>query len=107
MIRLDEMNNAHRNRSKYIDTVAVLENIIRFVEGSKLYETYEILDTDYHGYVIDVILNAYFEEDFSNWDNINKSILDPEKHTYREKFRQLIEKNLDAMNIKKDLDRTY
>ena len=66
MIRLEEIDNTYRNRSKYIDTVAASENIIRFLEGSKLYETYKILDTDYYGYVIDINLNAYFEEEFSN-----------------------------------------
>ena len=52
-------------------------------------------------------LNDYFDEEFSTWDNINKSILDPGKYTYRKKFGQLIDKNLDIMNIEKDLDRIY
>ena len=60
------MNNTYWNGSKYIVTVAVSDNIIRFVEGSKLCKTYEILDTDHHGYVIDINLSTYFEEEFSN-----------------------------------------
>ena len=68
MIRLDEIDNTHWKRLKCINTVVVLENIIRFVEGSKLCETYEILDTNYCGYVIDINLNDYFDKEFSNWD---------------------------------------
>ena len=60
------MDNTYWNRLKYIDTVVVLENIIRFVEGSKLCETYEILDIDHYRYMIDVNLIAYFKEEFSN-----------------------------------------
>jgi len=66
MIRVEEMDNTYWNGSKCIDIVAVLENSIRFVEGSKLCETYEILDTDYCWYVIDINLNDYFNEEFSN-----------------------------------------
>ena len=80
---------------------------MRFVEGSKLCETNEILDTDHWGYVIDINLNDYFEEEFSTWDTINKSTLDPEKCTHREKFGQLIDENLDIINIEQNLDRMY
>ena len=65
MIRLEEIDNIYQNGSKCINTVVALENIIRFAEGSKLYETYEILDTDYHRYVTDINVNAYFEKEFS------------------------------------------
>ena len=75
----------HWNRSKCFDIVAVSENIIRFVKGSKLYKTYKKFETDYCRYIIDINLNTYFEEEFSNWDDTNKSILDPGKHILREK----------------------
>ena len=67
----------HQNRSrkkdltckygpKCIDTIAVLDSILSFVEGYKLCEINEILDTGHHRYVVDVNLTAYFEQEFSN-----------------------------------------
>ena len=88
------MDNTYRNRLKCINSVAVSENIMRFLEGSKLCETYEILDTDHRRYIIDININGYFNKEFSNWNNINKLILDLGKYTHREKFGQLIDKNI-------------
>ena len=85
--------------------LVVSENILQFVEGSKLYKTNKILDTDHRRYVIDVNFSEYFEEEFSNWDNINRLILDPGKRTHRERFEELIEEILDTMNIENELER--
>ena len=66
MISLEEMDNTYQNGSKYIDTVAASDNMLSFVEGSKLCEIYKIVDTDHHGYMIDINFSAYFKEKFSN-----------------------------------------
>ena len=39
----------------------------------------EIIDMDYRSYVIDINLEGYFNEEVSEWDKINKSILDSSK----------------------------
>ena len=41
--------------------VTVSENILRFIEGSELYKTNEILDTDHKGYVININFSVYFK----------------------------------------------
>jgi len=68
-----------------------------------LYEINKILDTDHRGYIVDVNLIVYFDQEFSSWDQINKSLLDPGKRSYREKFEELIEKTLDSMDIEGNL----
>ena len=57
-----------------------------------MYEINEILDTNHHGYVVDIDLKEYFDQEFSSWDQINKSLLDLEKRLHREKFKELIKK---------------
>ena len=99
------MDNTYQNRLKCIDTVLASNNILCFVKGSKLCEINEILDIDYQRYVIDMNFGTYFEEEFSNWNNTNKSILDPGKRAYRKRFRELIDKILDTINIKNELER--
>ena len=60
-IELDEMDNTYRDGSKCIDTIAASESILSFVEGCRLYEINEILDTDHHRYVVDIDLKEYFD----------------------------------------------
>ena len=73
------MDNTYRDGSKYIDTITASESILSFIEGCRLYKVNEILDTDHHRYVVDIDLKEYFDQEFSSWDQINKSLLDPEK----------------------------
>ena len=60
------MDNTYWDKSKYIDTIIVSDSILAFVEGCKLCEVNEILDTDYQGYIIDINLIKYFKQEFSN-----------------------------------------
>ena len=84
-------------------TIAASESILLFVEGCRLHEINEILDTDHRRYVVDIDLKEYFDQEFSSWDQINKSLLDPGKRSHREKFKELIEKTLDSIDIKGNL----
>ena len=99
------MDNTYRDGSKCIDTNTASESILSFVEGYRLYEVNEILDTDHCGYVVDIDLKEYFNQEFSSWDQINKSLLDPGKRSHREKLEELIEKTLDSMDIKGNLSK--
>jgi len=56
--------------------IAASENIIRFIECSRLYEINEIINTDYWSNIIDINFEQYFEEKFSLWNMINKILLD-------------------------------
>ena len=62
------MDNRYRDRSKCIDTIAASESILSFVEEYRLYEINRILDTDHCGYVVDIDLKEYFDQEFSSWD---------------------------------------
>ena len=62
------MDNTYKYSSKYTDIIAVLDSILSFVEGCKLYKINEVIDTDHWGYVVNINLIDYFEEEFSNWD---------------------------------------
>ena len=55
------MDNIYWDGSKCIDTIAVSDSILAFVEGYKVYKVNEILDTDHQGYIIDINLIEYFK----------------------------------------------
>ena len=53
-----------------------------YIEGCILCERNKILDIDYRGNIVNIDLNAYFEDEFSSWDKINWLLLDPGKRSY-------------------------
>ena len=68
--------------SKYINLLAVIGRLLEFINGSKMIDFKEYITTDHQGYIVDINLIAYFEEEFSNWDQINKLLLGPGKRSY-------------------------
>ena len=54
MIELEDLDYVFIARSKYIDSIAASYNLIEFVEGSQLYNTNKIINTDYRSYMIDI-----------------------------------------------------
>ena len=54
MIELENLNYTFIVGSKWIDSIAISYDLIEFVEGSKLYKTNVIINTDYRSYVIDL-----------------------------------------------------
>ena len=68
--------------SNSIDSIATSEGLMRFLEDSKLLPPNEIVRTNYRAYLIDANLEDYFNEEMSNWDNINHAILDLARKSY-------------------------
>ena len=58
------------------------------------------MQLDYRVYIIDLNLKKYFKVEFSQWDQIYRSLLDPERRDHREKFLELVEEILN--HSKKD-----
>ena len=67
-IRVKDLSKTHRRGSKCIDSIVASPNIFECIEGSKLLEINEVLDTDYRLYLIDINLEYYIEEKFVYWD---------------------------------------
>ena len=65
MLELQEIDHTYCDRAKYINSLAVSDRIIPFLEGLALYEINEIMRSDHRSYVIDLNLEVYFEEQFS------------------------------------------
>ena len=69
-----------------IDSVAISVGAIQCIEGCQLLEYHDIVMSDYKAYLIDFNLEEYFQEEFSTWNNINKSILNPSRKSHRAIF---------------------
>ena len=48
------LDYTYQDRLKCIDSIVATPNIMRYVEGSKLFEIDVIVDTDHRSYVINV-----------------------------------------------------
>ena len=59
------MDNMYKRGSRPIDTIIAAIGIIQVIIGCKLIEINEIVILDHCTYIIDVNLNKYFEEYFS------------------------------------------
>ena len=75
-----------------------------FIDGCKLLGYNDIIETDHRGYIIEIAIEDYFNEELSEWDKINKVILNPAQRSHREKFLKELDKQLDLYNAENDLD---
>ena len=70
-INIKQLDNTHQNRSKAIDSIAISDNLIEILEGSRLCKVDEILRIDHRRHVIDLNLDQFFEEKTKQWNNID------------------------------------
>lgn len=77
--------------------------MLEYIERSKLYERYKVVDADYRLHVVNINLEIYFNKEFLEWSNISKRILNPNKRIYQEKFQENVEELLDSMWIEKTI----
>ena len=100
---IENLDKTCVNGSNAIDSVAVSEGLMEFVEGSLLVSNNEIINTDHRAYIVDANLEDYFNEEFSRWDEIKHVMLDPAKRSHREKFVEELENQLDYHQIERML----
>ena len=65
------------------------------IEGIRLFETNEIINTDNRTCAVNVNLEEYFKEEFSGWYKIDRGVLDLNKRTRRNKFDECMDETLD------------
>ena len=81
------MDHIHVRGQKGIDSIDVTPNLRNHIEGSKLFETDEIVNTNHQQYVVNINLEEFFQEEFSGWDRKERGILDPNKRKHGETMR--------------------
>jgi hypothetical protein len=74
-INLKQLDKAYINRLKAIDSNAVSEGLMEFVEGLKLIHHNEIIFSDHRAYIVDINIEDYFNDQMSSWDKINHVML--------------------------------
>ena len=62
-----------------------------------------MVETDYEAHVIDIAIDVYFCAKISEWDNMNRVILNPACKSYEEQFPQSSEEQLDMRMLENDL----
>lgn len=106
-IELKQLDHTESRGSKPIDTIAISRGLKEFVEGCMLQECNDIILTDHRSYIIDLNLEAYFDQHLSEWDQINHSILNPSRRSHREKFYMSLHTQLSFIDIEEKILEIY
>ena len=69
------MNPTQKRESNSIDSMAVSPNLMKYMEGYRLLKINKVIAMDHRSYIIDINFEEYFQENLTNWDNINKTML--------------------------------
>jgi hypothetical protein len=64
-IEMNQLDKTYKKGSRTIDSIAASSGIMNYIEGSKLVNYSEIVETDHRGYIIDVAMEEYFDIEFS------------------------------------------
>ena len=64
-ISLKELDKTYINGSNLIDSIAAMCGIMEYIEGYKLLGYNEIVESDYRAYMIDIVIEKYFEEELN------------------------------------------
>ena len=76
-VMIIQLDKTYKRGSRAIDSIAASSGIMEYIEGSKLVDYSEIVESDHRGYVIDVAMEEYFEIEFSQWNTIDRVMLNP------------------------------
>jgi len=98
-IIIDELDNTNIKGSKPIDSIAVTDRILEYIEGSALLHHNEIVPSDHRSYLVDFNAKEYFNVNISKWQEINHVKLNPSRRSYREMFADELEAQLEIYNL--------
>jgi len=104
-VELEQMCKTYVHGSSPIDAIYASNGIMEYVDGCKILDNNEIVEADHRGYLIDIALEEYFEDEFREWDEVNKTILNPSRRSHREIFLKELERQLEIYQIELELER--
>jgi len=100
----ETLDSTYKHGSKQIDSIAATNGIMNYIEGCRLMNYNEIVESDHRAFMIDVDIEEYFNDEFSGWDKINRVMINPARKSHRQKFQEVIEEQLEIYNIEEDLE---
>ena len=104
-IPYEKLDKTYKHGSSIIDSITASSRIMQYIEGCKLLEYNEIVESDHRVYMIDITIDEYFQAEFSEWDNINKVMLNPARRSHRERFIKSLGEQLNLYQLEDDLER--
>ena len=64
-VEVEELDGTYKRGSNCLDSISVSQDIMQYVESSKLLEINEVVHTDYQSYLIDINFKQYFDKEFA------------------------------------------
>jgi len=87
----DKIDSTYKHGSKQIDSIAATNGIMNYIEGCRLMNYNEIVESDHRVFIVDMDIEEYFKDEFSGWDNINRVMINPARKSHQQKFNKVIE----------------
>ena len=82
-----------------ITIITATNGILEYVEGCKIIDFGETINSDHRGIIAEIHLEGFFHQYMDDIDQINHTILDCTRISHRNKFNELVEKRLDTIPI--------
>ena len=76
-------DNTRTNRSKQIDAIIAMDEIMQVKRGSKITDFQDITSANHRGFMIDLDTKAYFSINISKCDQSDNVTLDSTKRSHR------------------------
>ena len=100
----ERSDSTYKHGSKQIDSIAATNGIMNYIEGCRLMNYNEIIESDHRAFIVDIDIEEYFKDEFSGWDNINRVMLNPARKSHRQKFKEVLEEQLEIYNLEEELE---
>ena len=93
-IEISQMDNTNVKGSYPIDSIAASSEISEYIEGCQMVDHNEIIYIDHRGYMVDINLEDYFNDQMSYWNENHKVIINPSRRSHRERFVEIIDNKI-------------
>ena len=79
--------------------MAISPNLLEYISGSILIEINEVVNSDYHSYIIDIDFNQYFNQKSNIIDIVQFEMLNLSRKTHKDQFCEVINKIIEIMHF--------
>ena len=100
---IEDLDRTHIHDTNPINSMVVIEETLKCVKGLRLLHCNKITPLDHRACMIDFNAEEYFQDDISNWQEINHVKLNLSRWSHREMFADELEHQLEMHNLEESV----
>ena len=77
-----QIGKTHIYGSNLIDSIAATLGTMDYADRCKLLRYNDIIESDHQSYAVEVAIEDYFNDKLCEWDNMNKTMLNPARRSH-------------------------